>query len=132
MIMKKKKVFLILKICVFFVFSMSIFVLAQEDMKEIKSPAFKIHQRPPAIFQHDKHNEKAELYDCSVCHHYYENGKLVEGAMSVGQPCSDCHKLKKSKDNKIPLMEAYHKQCIGCHKKRGKGPLACGECHVKK
>ncbi len=112
---------------------LSVFIcFAQEDMKYIKSPAFKTYQRPPAVFEHDKHNEKAEIYDCSVCHHVYENGKLVEGAMSVGQPCSDCHHLKKTKENKIPLMDAYHKMCIGCHKKRKKGPLACGECHVKK
>ncbi len=118
-------------ICFVFIFIMAI-SYDQEDMKEIYSPAFKTHQRPPAIFIHDKHNEKAGLDDCSICHHLYENGKLVEGGMSVGEPCSECHKLTKTKDNKIPLMEAYHKMCIGCHKKRGKGPMACGECHVKK
>jgi len=110
----------------------SLLCFAQEDMKFIKSPAFKTYQRPPAVFVHDKHNEKAGLYDCSICHHVYENGKLVEGAMSVGQSCSDCHKVKKSVADMTPLMEAYHKQCITCHKKRKKGPLACGECHVKK
>ncbi|GAB6888150.1 cytochrome c3 family protein [Desulfothermus okinawensis JCM 13304] len=128
----RQKISLKLTILIAIFFSFSLFCFAQEDMKFIKSPAFKSHQRPPAIFEHDKHNEKAEIYDCSVCHHVYENGKLVEGGMSVGQPCSDCHKLKKTKENRIPLMDAYHKQCITCHQKRKKGPLACGECHVKK
>ncbi len=120
---------LIILIVLFLILSMGS-AFGQENMKFIKSPAFKHPQRPPAVFEHDKHNEKAQIYDCSVCHHYYENGKLIQGAVSVGQPCSACHKLHPTKDNKIPLMEAYHKLCISCHKKEGKGPLACGQCHV--
>lgn len=107
-------------------------IYAQEDMKNIYSPAFKKHQRPPAVFFHDKHNKKASLEDCSICHHYYEDGQLIEGVMSVGQPCSDCHHLDKDKESKLPLMDAYHNRCINCHKKKKKGPLACGECHVKR
>ncbi len=130
--MINNKLFLKLFWIVCLVVLISHLTMAQEDMKFIKSPAFKKHQRPPAVFYHDQHNEKAGIEDCSICHHYYENGKLVEGAMSVGQPCSDCHHLKKYKGNKIPLMDAYHNRCIQCHKQRKKGPLACGECHVKK
>jgi hypothetical protein len=27
---------------------------------------------------------------------------------------------------------AYHKQCKDCHVEMKKGPVACGECHVKR
>ena len=29
------------------------------------------------------------------------------------------------------LTSAYHKQCISCHKEKGKGPIACGQCHKR-
>jgi hypothetical protein len=29
------------------------------------------------------------------------------------------------------LMKAYHMNCKGCHLEKGKGPILCGECHVR-
>lgn len=118
--------------CMFFLLGLCWSAVAQEDMREINDPAFQSHQRPPALFNHDQHNEKASLYDCSVCHHLYEKGKLLEGEMSVGQHCSECHGLKATDKNKVALMDAYHKQCISCHKEQKKGPITCGECHQRK
>lgn len=107
-------------------------VFSQTDMKQIEDKAFENPQRPPVVFNHDSHNQKAQLYDCSICHHVYKNGERVPRAMSVGQKCSDCHQVKGNNENKIGLMNAYHKQCIECHQTKNKGPMACGECHVKK
>ena len=104
---------------------------AQEDIVELKSDAFVKHTRPAAVFKHDAHNEAAEIDDCARCHHVYENGKLVEGEDSAGTPCSDCHTLA-AQGNQPGLMTAYHRQCKGCHEAQGKGPMACGQCHVKK
>ena len=107
---------------------------AQEDVFVVKDSAFEGNrQRPPAIFLHDEHNEKAGIEECNVCHHIYEDGTKIPEESSEGEECSECHKLKK-KDNVRPLMKAYHDMCIGCHKKRkveGKilGPVTCGECH---
>jgi hypothetical protein len=28
-------------------------------------------------------------------------------------------------------MKAYHLNCKGCHQEQKKGPVMCGECHVK-
>ncbi len=106
-------------------------VFSQTNMKVVQDEAFKDPQRPPAVFVHDEHNMKAEIYDCSVCHHVYQNGTKVPNAMSVGKGCSDCHKIDASDDNPVELMDAYHRQCMGCHQDKGKGPLMCGECHVK-
>jgi hypothetical protein len=29
------------------------------------------------------------------------------------------------------LAKAFHLNCKGCHEQRGKGPIMCGQCHVK-
>ncbi|MBA4358368.1 MAG: acidic cytochrome c3, partial [Desulfovibrio sp.] len=42
----------------------------------------------------------------------------------------DCHKVKPA-GKATGLQRAYHKQCIDCHRTKGKGPLACGQCHVR-
>ena len=127
----KKKVLLV------FIFSTLglIFMLtghSQEDMRYVSADPFVKPRRPPAVFQHDEHNEMAGIEECYVCHHVYdENGKLVEDESSEDQPCSDCHELVRS-GNKPALMKAFHANCKGCHKENKKGPLMCGQCHVKR
>ncbi len=118
-------------VCIVLILGCYVSVFAQSDMLAVDNPGFKDKQRPPAVFVHDEHNEQAAIYDCSICHHIYEDGELVEGAMSVDMGCADCHSLEPDKENSIGLMDAYHGQCIGCHKQKDQGPLACGECHVK-
>ena len=84
--------------------------------------AFEGLQRPVAVFDHDAHNEMAELEDCSVCHHVYEDGKLLEGESSEDSACADCHELD-SVGNQPGLMDAYHAQCKNCHEDVGAGPI---------
>lgn len=102
---------------------------SQGDMLVIKAPAFTAPKRPPAVFAHDAHNEKAKLDDCSVCHHGGENGVRDPKATSEGVPCSDCHPVAAA-PGRTPLMRAYHQQCIGCHTAKKAGPVTCGQCHV--
>ncbi len=125
------RLFCILTAITILVFTLVISGFSQTDMKKIENPAFEEKQRPPAVFVHDEHNELAGVQDCSVCHHVYEDGELLEGAMSVGMGCNDCHSLEPDQDNSVGLMDAYHGQCLGCHRDEGAGPLACGECHVR-
>lgn len=102
---------------------------SQEDMEIIAPEAFGTLTRPPAIFEHDQHNEKADLVDeCALCHHGGEDGKLDPEMSSEGVPCADCHAVDAPK-GQTNLIRAYHKQCISCHETSGKGPLACGQCH---
>lgn len=104
---------------------------SQEDIMQLKDPAFGQNQRPAAVFQHDMHNEKAEIDDCAACHHVYEKGQKLEDEDSVGTSCSECHTLKNQ--GKQPgLMLAYHKQCKSCHVAKGVGPVTCAGCHQKK
>jgi hypothetical protein len=104
---------------------------SQEDMQFVNSDAFKNDQRPPAVFRHDEHNEAAEIEECNECHHVYDDdGNLVEDESSEDQSCSDCHELKAV--GRTPaLMKAFHTNCKECHKAQKKGPLMCGQCHVR-
>ncbi len=87
-------------------------------------------------FQHDTHNEKAGIENCDRCHHLYdEQGTLLEGESSEDQSCSNCHASssdkKDSKKLDITLTARYHKLCRDCHLAEKKGPVVCGECHIK-
>lgn len=104
--------------------------LCQENITKLAPEAFGVRQRPPALFAHDKHNEKAKLEECVACHHGGKDGKQDKSASTEGTPCADCHKVKPV-GKTTGLQRAYHKQCIDCHRAKGKGPLACGQCHVR-
>ena len=107
-------------------------IYAQEDMVVINADGFERSRRPPAVFRHDEHNEAAEIEECNECHHVYDDdGKLVEDESSEDQLCSDCHELKAS-GRKPALMKAFHTNCKGCHLKKKKGPVMCGQCHVRR
>jgi len=104
---------------------------AGEDVVRMDTSAFDRLRRPAAVFDHDSHNEAAHIDDCAVCHHVWENGKLVPDESSEDTPCSDCHGLISGPHNPMPLANAFHTQCRSCHVKKGKGPLLCAECHKK-
>ena len=102
----------------------------QEDMTVVDNRVFDNPQRVPALFKHDEHNEAAGIEDCSECHHIYEDGSKVEEESSEDQRCSDCHG-KKDMGNRFALTKAFHKNCKGCHMAQSKGPIMCGECHLR-
>ncbi len=104
---------------------------SQEDMKQVPVDAFSKLERPQVAFDHDAHNEKAELEDCVVCHHSKtDDGKRDMENSSDGETCESCHAVERT-DGGTPLMRAYHRQCVTCHEDSLKGPVACGECHKK-
>jgi len=109
-------------------------VFGQDEDPEIvrmDTSAFDTTRRPAALFDHDQHNENAGLEDCAVCHHVWEEGKIVEDESSEDSPCSECHGLRPGPENSMALANAYHTQCRTCHIDSGKGPLLCGQCHKK-
>jgi len=91
--------------------------------------------RPAVTFPHNRHVEAG--LSCKDCHHVYKNGKNVldEGTLEEGKEgirCSACHGPK----SRLNLEQAFHDECIGCHRKDWKekkktGPRFCGECHVR-
>ena len=123
-----------LSLFVFAMFALCAFslagVFAQEDMIVVDNAVFENPRRPPAVFRHDDHNELAGIEDCNRCHHVYEDGKLLEEESSEDQRCADCHEMKDS--GRVPgLMLAFHTNCKSCHREQRKGPLMCGQCHVR-
>ena len=102
----------------------------QDEMTMVDNTDFPDPQRPPAVFEHDVHNENAGIDDCATCHHVYDNGKQVADESSEDQRCADCHDLAATGDQP-GLMQAFHANCKGCHEQQGKGPILCGECHIK-
>jgi hypothetical protein len=103
---------------------------AQEDMTNVDNSVFGNPERTQAVFRHESHNEKAKIDDCNACHHVFKDGKKLEDESSEDRRCSDCHALIDS--GKTPsLRKAFHLNCRGCHEKSGKGPVMCGECHLK-
>ncbi len=104
--------------------------LAQEDMVVIDNSVFEDPQRPPAVFKHDEHNELAQIEECNECHHVYEDGKRLEDESSEDQRCADCHELQDV-GSKPGLVKAFHTNCKNCHREQKRGPLMCGQCHVR-
>ena len=82
---------------------------------------------PAVPFSHSLHTEKAKA-DCVVCHHKDKNPKEPGG-------CMPCHDRNEVKDGAPPIKDAYHKNCIDCHKefvaKKVNAPTKCNECHKK-
>ena len=109
---------------------------SQEEVETVEDSAFEKLMRPVAGFMHDEHNETAEIDECFVCHHMYEDEKLVEDESSEEMECSECHTIEGG--NPFPLIKVYHQNCKGCHKKYNKknktkaAPTTCSKCHPEK
>ena len=103
---------------------------SQDDVTIVEDSAFAEKMRPPVPFMHDEHNETAEIEECNICHHVYEDGEKVEDESSEDMECSECHELDDS-ENPMSLVKIYHVQCKRCHQKKKSGPIMCGECHIK-
>ena len=103
---------------------------SQEDMVVVDSEGFNRKQRPPAVFRHDEHNEMALIEECNECHHVYEDGEKSEDESSEDSSCSECHEEKGS-GNQLGLRKAFHTNCKDCHHQNKKGPIMCGQCHVR-
>ncbi|QTA91688.1 acidic tetraheme cytochrome c3 TmcA [Desulfonema magnum] len=130
--MKKKNLMVYMVFMVFVSVVAVISGFSQEDITTVQDSAFDIREimRPSVPFLHDEHNEKAQIEECNVCHHTYNEGKKVEDESSEGMECSACHLTEKN-DDPIELVRVYHLQCKGCHEQKNAGPVMCGECHVK-
>jgi hypothetical protein len=85
--------------------------------------------KTPVVLSHKLHVDKGVA--CTECHHTWKKEE-----MDTPQKCAECHKA----DDKGPtgLKNAYHKNCLDCHKALKKeskptGPtVKCTECHVSK
>ena len=103
---------------------------AQEDIEFVEDSGFTTNMRPLPAFNHDEHNEKAEIEDCIECHHVYDaSGNRLEDESSEDQECSECHGAQGD-EYPMELVRRYHMNCQGCHLDQKAGPVTCGTCHV--
>ena len=126
--MRKKTCIIVVCCMVFFgFFLLSNFASAQKKPYEPMMLKLEGGKLPPVPFSHTSHAEKEKI-NCTVCHH---KDKDVKEPRS----CVSCHPIKEVKDNALIAKEAYHKNCITCHKEsaaKGKNvPVKCNECHTK-
>jgi hypothetical protein len=123
----------------------------------LKPPPTVEAQRPPVKFSHTEH---LLLYSCKSCHHTWEGEARISNCTASG-----CHGTKKPEKKERRMgrtwldfspeeikyyKNAYHRQCIVCHKEiklrnialmeqaQGekkpelgqRGPTKCNQCHV--
>ncbi len=100
------------------------------DCLAIDEETFDKPLRPSVCFIHDDHNDTAGIDDCTVCHHVYEDGKLLEDESSEDSSCSECH-YDNNDAKQLGLVVKFHKRCRGCHLDQKTGPITCGGCHTK-
>jgi len=112
----------------------------------------------PMVDKYD-HQQHLAFSTCTYCHHTNKNLTLESfnaGKADKIQNCKECHtqkeddpkNSKKADGTQVWSKEAYHVNCIDCHKgevtrfpkdvgpaaikKQGEGPTKCAECHEKK
>lgn len=94
------------------------------QMAEIMTLKAEGGESTAVTFNHQGHAMERGL-PCTSCHH-----NMAE----VGTPpCASCHKLVQEGEARA-LEQAYHDQCIGCHKTPPPGktpPTECEQCHTK-
>ncbi len=96
----------------------------------------------PVRFMHRKHAQI--IKDCTVCHHRVARVKEDRGGVKVTMqelkrmkkkptPCSECHSkpFQTKTLARVGLKAAFHRTCIGCHKKTSSAPVGCKQCHGK-
>ena len=103
----------------------------QKGVMTLKSSEFGDFQRPPVEFNHTLHENK---FLCKECHH--NNDIFLDNKNRKSAVCSSCHKVEKTEDVQVSLVDAFHMKCKSCHKKnlkreRKAGPVMCGSCHEK-
>ena len=102
-----------------------------EGIMVLKSREFVTHEEPLVRFDHYFHEN---FIQCLVCHHDFK--VFSNRNEKIGTKCSSCHKREPNEDIPVPLLEAFHGNCIDCHQKhldRGQssGPVDCGDCHLE-
>ncbi len=101
-----------------------------EDSIELKhSDTFVNPKRGPVMFSHKAHHEDYTL-KCTSCHHDYNDGKNDWQEGDDVNACADCHtEPYKTVGKLLSLHQAFHKNCVKCHKATDSAPKACDDCH---
>jgi hypothetical protein len=95
------------------------------------------------LFDHKTHaSDTGYGFSCFDCHHHPEGDDSALRACgdchnlpiepgTLPESCVECHDADDIKDTEVPKRgDAYHYQCVDCHKNAGAGPEDCNSCHV--
>ncbi len=95
------------------------------------------------LFTHKTHTEDSGYgIACQECHHHPEEDEadfracvdchpLTEKEDGLPESCTECHEADEIEDSEnIIRVDAFHLQCINCHKENEAGPEECASCHV--
>lgn len=114
-------------ICSFFFFFFTCVSSAQKKAPESVILKMEGGKLAPVTFPHAIHAEKQKI-QCAKCHHKDQDPTQPD-------QCIKCHPPKDAKEGVPVFKDAFHKQCIDCHKevvaKGNKAPTKCTECHKK-
>jgi hypothetical protein len=144
--MKEKRFLITLLVLGLIVFLGGLWVNANDNSPPaevvINNTGYVKDKKGPVKFSHEKHVKEHQIA-CNECHHVYKNGKNVWKEGDPVKKCAECHNPVRKKGQKpMDLMHAYHKNCMGCHKRLAKeGKISqsefkklrrCNTCHAKK
>ena len=77
------------------------------------------------LFDHKTHADISGYgLSCGDCHH-----TLSEDEYADAQSCSECHDPDEGDEDLPKRADAFHLQCINCHKDFEAGPVECVGCH---
>ncbi len=96
------------------------------------------------LFDHQTHGSETGFgVACVDCHHHAMESDEERprscadchtpppADQKINSACLDCHEADEIEDTEVPNTgDAYHGQCIVCHKDFGAGPVECAQCHV--
>ncbi|VEN75296.1 conserved hypothetical protein [Candidatus Desulfarcum epimagneticum] len=93
------------------------------------------------LFDHKAHlDDSGYAIACLECHHHPAEEENLASCGSchakdkketASLSCLDCHEADEVDAGETPARsDAFHDQCVGCHKDGGAGPEECGSCHV--
>lgn len=95
------------------------------------------------MFTHKTHADQSGYgIACKDCHHHPKEGQGDNRACTAchakddnvafqQKNCLECHgENEVSAQDVKKKTDAFHEQCIGCHKQQGSGPEKCAACHV--
>ncbi len=97
------------------------------------------------LFTHKVHGaESGYGVDCMTCHHHPEDDDAAlracgdchahsekTAAKKASNTCRECHEEGDLESEETPKRsDAFHEQCISCHKENEAGPQECAQCHA--
>lgn len=112
------------------------------DCVTIDNKGYERNIKGPVTLSHKKHAKEYGA-KCTDCHHDYQDGKNVWKEGDPVKKCAECHSPTQKQGNALKLNNAYHQNCLGCHKEMaqaGKIPRKeamklirkCDTCHAEK